>query len=1031
MSHLQILVLHTPNQPSTPVLPLWQVEGHRYALVESVEALLQQLRQPPTPVDLILLVQMGATTFDAIAALRQLRQEATRQAPPIVILDDQSGDRARVREALQLNSFHYISAADEAAARLAFHNTLSLLQRQPSYAPTMAALDVIRSVIQQIAAGIHQQPDNLAEAQRIILATMLTLTGADNCALSLFDPISNDYKRHVANALPALSWKQHFKGRSLTKVVVGYTNLEYFPDVRINDEVNDEVAAAGVRSLLVSSVRDFGALYAYSKTPSYFNGDHIKHIEMLAALAMNILQHHQQASIERTLREVANELATRPAQVVPLEILKRMAQIVPYTTATIQVCEGDQLHIVEAVGFAEEQRQQVIGRRSALSAATPNAAVIAGKASIYLADATTDQRYPAFQTVAAEGFRSWLGAPLLVNDEAIGIITIEHQEPNFYRPIHSTLATSFATIAASALNNARLSEQMSQGLRLLVEVNQSLTNLRPDEEVLKAIARGLRYTLHCDSVVIYRYDPWEERFLTTPLISGNLDADQVPHHSNPGATETMQHVLKVGELFHDLATDSGWRSNFAQAQALVAWAGVRIQLQRRLLGVLFVNYNREHLFTTTEKNLIRTFVNQAAVAIQLTELQHRRDERQIRQLRELHDASRALIDVIDEENGLSITDLYTSLLRHALKLTASAFLACLQLFDTAGRPLAIRHLYPRAFAASVDPVATVITATEGPAIFCHAIQSNQALLVEDVQQIPAFRPLHPQTRSMVLAPLTNAQSQRLGILLVCHDRVGGLDESDKNVLELLVRQAVVALEKAAHIDELGVRAQLIWADIAHGILGHFTRGRVQTIRNNVTILAKLLPATTSPTHQSYIDKILQLCQEVIDESGRLASLRDSAERLTVTEVHELVSDRLEKNSEGVGIETAIAQPASNSAGAQVEIGRDFLRHALDIIVNNAIKALSKNPPQQPKRLTAAVTVHEEWLQITLTDTGPGIPPDIRPQLFKQVIRHASAGEGSGIGLLVARTIIEGYSGQIDPPQSSSTGATIKLRLPLC
>jgi len=85
-------------------------------------------------------------------------------------------------------------------------------------------------------------------------------------------------------------------------------------------------------------------------------------------------------------------------------------------------------------------------------------------------------------------------------------------------------------------------------------------------------------------------------------------------------------------------------------------------------------------------------------------------------------------------------------------------------------------------------------------------------------------------------------------------------------------------------------------------------------------------------------------------------------------------------------------------------------------------------------VTIDATLHGNLLGISVTDTGPGIPPAALPRLFDRfyrvdVSRQLATG-GSGLGLAIVRAIIEAHGGTIWAENSSQGGARIVFTLPL-
>ena len=73
-----------------------------------------------------------------------------------------------------------------------------------------------------------------------------------------------------------------------------------------------------------------------------------------------------------------------------------------------------------------------------------------------------------------------------------------------------------------------------------------------------------------------------------------------------------------------------------------------------------------------------------------------------------------------------------------------------------------------------------------------------------------------------------------------------------------------------------------------------------------------------------------------------------------------------------------------------------------------------------------------WFHFTVSDTGPGIDPEVLPHLFEpfQRTRAADRPEGLGLGLAIAKTWVERMGGHIDAQSRPGEGATLQVELPL-
>jgi two-component system sensor histidine kinase SenX3 len=83
-------------------------------------------------------------------------------------------------------------------------------------------------------------------------------------------------------------------------------------------------------------------------------------------------------------------------------------------------------------------------------------------------------------------------------------------------------------------------------------------------------------------------------------------------------------------------------------------------------------------------------------------------------------------------------------------------------------------------------------------------------------------------------------------------------------------------------------------------------------------------------------------------------------------------------------------------------------------------------------LTATHT-SQGWVEIAVTDQGPGLTPGDEDRIFDRFYRSESTRgqEGSGLGLSIARWIVNRHGGSISAANRPEDGSVFAIRLPLC
>ena len=97
------------------------------------------------------------------------------------------------------------------------------------------------------------------------------------------------------------------------------------------------------------------------------------------------------------------------------------------------------------------------------------------------------------------------------------------------------------------------------------------------------------------------------------------------------------------------------------------------------------------------------------------------------------------------------------------------------------------------------------------------------------------------------------------------------------------------------------------------------------------------------------------------------------------------------------------------------------------LVVNGIDAMKDNPAEN-RVISIQTSRVEEFAELSVSDRGPGIPEDKLDEIFDPFF--TTKAEGMGMGLSIARTIVESHEGLIWVKNRDPNGASFRIRLPL-
>jgi signal transduction histidine kinase len=165
-------------------------------------------------------------------------------------------------------------------------------------------------------------------------------------------------------------------------------------------------------------------------------------------------------------------------------------------------------------------------------------------------------------------------------------------------------------------------------------------------------------------------------------------------------------------------------------------------------------------------------------------------------------------------------------------------------------------------------------------------------------------------------------------------------------------------------------------------------------------------------------------QELLDlsriESGQVSMQQED---LNIEELFEHVSEvfALRAEETGVGLEVAM--------NGDKHIRGDFDR--LEQVLNNLLDNAFRHTPRGGTVRLASRDLQPGILQLTVADSGCGIPPQDVPHLFERFYRATGARnkKGYGLGLAISREIVRAHGGEIWATSEPDRGTTFVFTLP--
>lgn len=312
------------------------------------------------------------------------------------------------------------------------------------------------------------------------------------------------------------------------------------------------------------------------------------------------------------------------------------------------------------------------------------------------------------------------------------------------------------------------------------------------------------------------------------------------------------------------------------------------------------------------------------------------------------------------------------------------------------------------------------------------VRHGRSLVLSDVQTDTRFysqidTDLEFVTRSMLAVPLVTSQGT-IGALEVLNKRNNvPYTSQDVTLMEALASQSAVAIVNAHLFHQSDLLAEIM----------HEIKTPIMAISAAAELLSR--PDAPAEKHDDLVRMIKResvrlsnMTRDFLDfarlESGRV---RFSREPVDLGEIIQDVANLTQSQAaeRGIRIETKLAPGLPTASRLPTVVGdRDRLKQVLLNLVSNAIKYNKENG-----RIGIDAQLMDDEVRVTVADTGRGIDPQDIDHLFERFYRvpgSEGVSEGSGLGLAVARKIVEEHNGRIEVESTLGEGTTFTVFLPL-
>lgn len=742
------------------------------------------------------------------------------------------------------------------------------------------------------------------------------------------------------------------------------------------------VASLVIEPLTLASLA-LGALVVVSRQPSAFNEDYHQLLTMLANQAAIALQN-------ATLYAEAQRVDEIEALYEAGKAIDRTLNLQETLTTTMAVSrsltgaaisnvylyspDGERIDSVvtlgEDISLSDSDR-----RRSGTLART-----VMKRAQPELLSTPQNSEEAANQIV-----KSWLAIPLTSSDVPVGVLTLGSDLPDTFTANDVRLMQIIASHATSAIEKARLYEEVQQRLQqteALNNISQSISTTLQLERVLELVVQSAVKTIPVAThSSLHLLNPDDNTIKTITQVLK-------PEISLPPELEAVQEQVVKQAITqrttivttHSLDSNTDWSIMVAP-----------LRVSEAFIGAIAVKSPRHDAFHPSEKTLLNTFASHASIAIQnanlfkdlssaYSDLSTKQEE-----ILRSHSTLQALFDGITD--GLYIVD-------DTLRIVTINQAEAKRLGTPPGKLIG-SQCDDSIWGCAAESVITVVHKTfnsgqEGIWDSQEDADNRDLFAGRDVYTYPIFDPAD-NVRQVIIFAQDVSEKRRLQASLFRSANMAAVGQLATSVAHQINNPLTVII---ANAQILGMEIDYDSPDF----------GMVQDIEEAGTQIRKIVQNLLDFSTQESYEWFETDVEETIDDALTLVT-------------HSLRKSEIAIYKNFSGIPTAIA-----SASHLKLLWMNLLLNARDAIVAAG----------RPGQVTITTSQPDsDHICINLEDNGIGIPAENRDRLFHPFFTTKSSSKNLGLGLFTCSAIVEHHQGEISlVPGPNDEGTVVSVILPL-